>query len=324
MASRSYESLARDDFNKARSRALFSQVLALLRNEKDELLSLQEVKSLLRPRSETYRGMRTVPIGRIVGSEGRYQDFNKRFLPRRTHLRGRWERVDVAHYAQITLPPIRLYEIGGVYFVRDGNHRVSVARTQGVEFIDAEVVSLNIGVELSPDMGREELLNRVIELEKAEFFRTTKLDRWRPQAVVEFTSPGRYEELVRHIQGHKYYINQNCKEEISFKEALLSWFDLVFQPIVTAIRQEGVLNSFPGRTEADLYVWIVQHWDELKRRYGGRTTIEEATADFSRRYGRPAPLQQAAGWPARAAAALWRKVRAVFRAARPGRGRRSR
>ncbi len=309
MASRSFASQARDDFNKARSLALFSQVLALLRKEKDELLSLQEVKSLLRPRSETYRGMRTVPIDRIVGSEGRYRDFSKRFLPRRTHLRGRWERVDVAHHAQITLPPIKLYELGGIYFVRDGNHRVSVARTQGVEFIDAEVVSLNIGVQLHPQMGRDELLARVVELEKTEFLRTTRLDRWRPQAAaIEFSSPGRYEELIRHILGHKYFINQNRKEEISFKEGLLSWFDTVYEPIVTAIRQERILSLFPGRTEADLYVWIVQHWDELKRTYGGGTTIREAAADYSRRFGR-------ASLPRRIAARVVRALRKAVRRA---------
>jgi len=313
LSTRSFESLARDDFNKARSRALFSQVLALLRNEKDELLSLQEVKSLLRPRSETYRGMRTVPIDRIVGSEGRYQDFNKRFLPRRTNLRGRWERVDVAHHAQITLPPIKLYEIGGIYFVRDGNHRVSVARTQGVEFIDAEVVSLSIGVQLHPQMGRDELLARVVELEKTEFLRATKLDRWRPQARIDFTSPGRYEELVRHVHGHKYFINQNSLVEIPFKEGLLSWFDTVYEPIVTVIRQERILAGFPGRTEADLYVWIVQHWDELKRNYGGRTTIREAATDFSRRFGRPGFLRRVAEGAVRS---LRRAVRRALQKAR--------
>ena len=161
----------------------------------------------------------------------------------------------------------------------------------------------------------------MIELEKAEFFRTTKLDRLRPQAVIEFTSPGRYEELLRHVQGHKYYINQNRKEEIPFKEGLLSWFDQVYEPVVTAIRQERILHSFPGRTEADLYVWIVQHWDELKRRYGGRTTIREAAADFSRQFGRTAPMRRAAAWPVRAAAALWRGMHAMLRAVRPGSGR---
>jgi hypothetical protein len=138
-----FDSLAKEDFNRARLRAIFGRALALLRNEKDQLLSLQEVKALLRPESESYRGLRTVPIERIVGSEGRYLDFNRIFLPKREHLRGRWTRVDLAHYQQVHLPPVTLYEIGGVYFVRDGNHRVSVARTQGAEFIDAEVISLS-------------------------------------------------------------------------------------------------------------------------------------------------------------------------------------
>lgn len=286
MADRFYGALAREDFNKARLKAFFSRIVAMLRNERDELLSFQEVKSLIRPRSESYRGMKTVAIERIIGSEGRYRDFNKGFLPRHTHLRGRWERVDVAHHAQVILPPVKLYEIGGIYFVRDGNHRVSVARAQGVEFIDAEVIALDSRLRLRPDTSREELRRAVIELEKEQFYSATRLLQHRPQARIEFTSTGRYEELIRHIHGHKYYINQTHQEEIPFREAMLSWYDTVYAPIVAIIRRENILAGFPGRTEADLYTWIVGHWDSLKRSYGGKTTIREAAGDFRRRFGR--------------------------------------
>ncbi len=115
-----YTALAREDFGRARVKEIFGRLLSLLRHERDELLSLQEVKVLLRPTSETYRGLRAVPIERIVGSEGRYQDFSRYFLPRYDHLKGRWVRVDAAHHQQVILPPVTLYEIGGVYFVRDG------------------------------------------------------------------------------------------------------------------------------------------------------------------------------------------------------------
>jgi len=281
-----FDSRAKQDFDRARLRAMFSRTLALLRSERDQLLSLQEVRALLRPDSESYRGLRTVPIAQIAGSEGRYRDFSRAFLPKREHLRGRWVRVDVAHYQNILLPPVALYEIGGVYFVRDGNHRVSVARTLGAEFIDAEVISLQARLALKPDMTLEQLKMGVIALEKQEFFRQTGLERLRPGLELDFTDTGRYDELLRHIQGHKYFINQSQPLEIPFQEAMLSWYDRVYLPILRLIEAEDILVRFPGRKAADLYVWIVGHWDLLKKRYGQAYPLAEAVEDFRRRFGR--------------------------------------
>jgi hypothetical protein len=299
-----YEHMASEDFQKARFRALLGRLSSLLRNQNDQLLSLKEVKALLRPTSESYRGLRTVPIDRIVGSEGRYQDFNRAFLPRYNHLRSRWVRVDKAHHQQLTLPPVHLYEIGGVYFVRDGNHRVSVARMQGVEFIDAEVISLSSRVKLEPDMTPEQLKGVVTEIEKAEFYRQTRLAELRPQGRIDFSATGRYDELIRHIEGHKYYLNLSRTEEICFEDALLSWYDNVFEPIVQVIATDDILRFFPGRTTSDLYVWIVRHWDELKRRYGQSYPVRQAARDFALRYGQPVtnPFKR-----------LWLSVRRITR-----------
>jgi len=276
---------AQEDFRKARSREILLRVLSLLRRQRQELLSFQEVRALIRPDGEAYAGMKVVPISLIVGSEGRYQDFNRVFLPRREHLKKRWVRVDMAHHGMINLPPVKLYEIGGVYFVRDGNHRVSVARMQGVEFIDAEIISLRSRLSLSPEMSGEEMKHRVIDLEKEEFFRSTNLRSLRPGVRIDFSATGRYDELNRHILGHKYYLNQVCEKELSFEEGMLSWYDNVFAPIVAIIRSSGLLARFPGRTAADLYVWIVRHWDGLKRRIHADFSMEEAARDFGRRYG---------------------------------------
>jgi hypothetical protein len=282
-----FDGRTKEDFNRARLRAVFGRALGLLRNEKDQLLSLTEVKALLRPEAESYRGLQTVPIQRIVGSEGRYLDFTRIFLPKHEHLRGRWTRVDLAHYQQINLPPVTLYEIGGIYFVRDGNHRVSVARTQGAEFIDAEVISLKSRLALAPGMSREEMKQAVIELEKKEFFRHTCLDKLRPGLEMQFTDTGRYDEVLRHVHGHKYFINQSKPYEIPFQEALLSWYDVVYEPLVRLVRSEDILLHFPGREAADLYMWIVGHWDALKKTYGQGYPLGQAAEDFRRRFGRP-------------------------------------
>jgi len=277
---------ASDDFNKARVKARFNNILSIIKPERMELLSFDDVKNLVRPKKQVYRGMKVVSVKDIVGSEGRYADFNKAFLPRHDHLRKRWESVDKAHLQNVILPPIKLYKMGDVYFVRDGNHRVSVARQQKVEAIDAEVVELGSHINVTKDMTIEDLRKSLIEYERNEFISNTEISSVLDMTRITFSVPGRYDEILRHIHGHKYYINMNQDEEISITEAAISWFENLYIPILKSIEEEELLTRFPGRTEADLYVWIVRHWDDLKRKYGENISLEDAARDYSQRYGK--------------------------------------
>ena len=276
---------SRENFNRARLKETLSRILNSLTPHKTALFSLQEVKDLIQPRGESYRGLRTVPVDRIVGSEGRYRDFNKGFLPRHEYLRGRWTSVDRAHLQDVILPPITLYEIGGVYFVRDGNHRVSVARIQGVQSIDAEVVSLASHIKIEPGWTRQQLLGAVIEYEKKRFYERTNFDKFVPGYDLVFTAPGRYDELLQHIHGHKYFINLSRAEEIPFEQAMMSWYENVFRPLIDIIGAERLMTRFPGRTAADLYMWVVKHWHSLKAKYGEHFGLADAARDFSKQFG---------------------------------------
>lgn len=280
-----FDVTAGQDFSRARTRETFSRFLNALRPQNQDLLSLNEVRSYLRPRKETYRGVHPVPVDRIVGSEGRYRDFNKGFLPRRDALRGRWTSIDKAHLRDVTLPPIRLYEIGGVYFVRDGNHRVSVARSQGVQAIDAEISTLDTEISIDPKMTSEDLKRRVIDYEKENFYETTDFLEWTDGYDLNFTETGRYDEVQKHIHGHKYFLDQKQESEVPLEEAARSWFANVFKPVVDAIRKAGIISRFPRRTVDDLYVWIVKHWHFLKEQCGEEYPAEEAARDFASRYG---------------------------------------
>ena len=275
---------AENDFNRAKNKAMLSKISNFMESTRDNLLSFNTVKEILKPRSEIYRGMQQVPIKKIIGSEGRYRDFNRFFFPRSEFMRNRWESIDRARIKDIPLPAIRLYELGGVYFVRDGNHRVSVARYQGAEEIDAEVISLSTEIEINPSMTTEELSASVIEYEKKIFYEKTSFLELTGYDL-NFTQPGRYDEIYNHIQVHKYFLNQNQEEEIPFEEALISWFHFVYIPIIEIIMEEHIRANFSGRSPGDLYVWIIQHWYYLKKDHGMDVPVKEAVEDFSNKYG---------------------------------------
>jgi hypothetical protein len=278
------KSKAADDFSRARGKAILSEIQHFMNTDNNRLLSFHDVKDILKPKNQIYKGVQTVPIKLIVGSEGRYHDFNRYFLPKADHLRGRWQRVDEAHLQDIILPAIQLYEIGGAYFVRDGNHRVSVAKMQGVEFIDAEVIGLTAEVDIHPNMTTDELRQAILQSEKNAFYDNTKFGELTGDMSLDFSAPGRYDVIYNHILVHKYFLNELREDEIPFSDALVSWYNKVYSPTIAIIREQWLLAHFPDRTEGDLYVWIIKHWDFLKKKYGGYS-LAEAAGDFSRKYG---------------------------------------
>ncbi len=133
------------DFAWARRRSLARRMGGRLRGDPSSagpLLSFEEVRKALGVHNRVRRGPRVVPVERIAGSVGRYGDFDRTFLPAKASVEEKWKRIDRAFHRGEELPPVVLYKVGEAYFVEDGNHRVSVARYQGADWIDAEVVEL--------------------------------------------------------------------------------------------------------------------------------------------------------------------------------------
>ena len=278
---------AEEDFSRARNKALFNEIQHFLSPEEVSLISLNDVKQLLKPTAETYAGMKVIPIEKIVGSEGRYNDFDNHFFPKSSHLRNRWQHVDEAAIKDIILPPIKVYEISGLYFVRDGNHRVSVAKSRGTEFIDAEVVSLQSEIKLNNPENLNDIVKQIINYEKRLFYSETGFGDITDYWCLDFTRTGRYDVIYNHILTHKYYMNQGKEEEVSMEEAVLSWFNTVYLPIVTSVRKCHILHKFPRRTLGDMYVWIVRYWDSLKQNFGEDVSIDKAVQDFGKYYQLP-------------------------------------
>lgn len=273
-----------EDFYKSHQKALINEIQHLLNPEEAALISFTDIKKLLKPKNEIYKGMQIVPIKLIVGSEGRYQDFDNHFFPKSNYLKTRWERVDAAHIQGIILPPITLYELGGLYFVRDGNHRVSVAKSMGQEAIDAEVVSLQSEIHLKPGSTKEDMIKQVIAYEKRVFYNETGFGDITDDWQLDFSTSGQYDVIYNHILIHKYYINMNKEEEIPIQDAILSWYENVYTPVKKAIQSHKILKKFPKRTISDLYVFVIKYWDELKQKFGNDFSLDIAAESFKKVY----------------------------------------
>jgi len=130
------------DFTLARRRARLSRLKELLlrQDTRSTLLSPEELRRSIPASGFMYRGRRTVEVSRVVGSVGKHEHFDQNFMPLSKASAEKWKRIDRAFRLGQELPPVSLLELGGDYFVSDGNHRVSVARFHGVEWIDAEVI----------------------------------------------------------------------------------------------------------------------------------------------------------------------------------------
>jgi len=262
------------DYNKARSQAFWSTIWARLRGQETELLNFQEVKHKLRLESERYLGRQEIPLDHIVGSVGRYKDFNRMFLPKKSVNRERWKAVDALTLSATGFPPIEVYKVGDAYFVLDGNHRVSVARAAGMKHIEAYVTEYHTEVPFDKDTVPQDLF---IKEGYAFFLRKTGLKALRPASEVILTAPGNYPAIIEHIEVHRYFMGVECDCPVSWEDAVMSWYDNVYLPVVNVIREFNALAEFPNRTEADLYVWIIWHQEELQDHYVGNFVPLERT-----------------------------------------------
>lgn len=253
------------DFRRARRQADLRELLAVIGGREAPLLSYDDVRRRLRAVESPARYLEDVPLDAIVGSVGRTVDFTREFLPRTDADKSRWVGVKVAMTGLEGLPPVELYRIGDAYFVRDGNHRVSVARQLGAKFIQAYVTPVHARVPLSAAASPDEL---ILAEEQARFLEATALDELRPGADLRVTAPGSYERLLEHIEVHRYFMGIDEDREVPYPEAVAHWYDAVYLPVVERIRSTDLLREFPGRSETDLYLWLSEHRGRLAQELG--------------------------------------------------------
>ena len=272
---------ALQDFRQARLRADIKDIVARLTGESDDLLSYDEVRQKLKAQGIVEQVVKEIPIDAIVGSVNRYEDFTRGFLPRIGIGANRWARVVAAADGMTGWPPIRVYQIGGAFFVEDGNHRVSASRQMGATDIQAYVTVIHSRVPISPEDKLEDI---ILKAEYADFLDHTHIIELRPEADLKLTAPGQYKVLEEHISVHRYFMGLDLKREIPYEEAVAHWYDIVYMPIVIMILERGLLREFPNRTEADLYLWIADRRAILEQEFEEGIQPDKAVDDLAERF----------------------------------------
>lgn len=201
-------------------------------------------------------GVQTVALENIIGSVGKYYDFDSRFRPKK-HVSGkRFRDIKRAMREGIPLPPVKMYQIRDDYYVLDGNHRVAAAKELGWMDIKGKVLEL---------VSSKNTLDNLLYLEKKKFYEKTGLT-----GKIDLSEVGKYNFLEKQIQKHQVYLASQSARDCEFNKASKDWYNTIYLPLITIVGNGGLIKYFPGRTVADLYTYIsYHHWDRTStRRYG--------------------------------------------------------
>ena len=246
-------------FEKAMSRAVSQELRDHLLRRSKRLLPFDDVKERLELWFGNDIGICSVPLEKIIGSQGRYKNFTRHFLPLDENLRTRWKEIEVAMESGRDLPPVELYKVCNAYFVKDGHHRISVARALKKGFIEARVYEYSCDLSLDDKTDLEQLA--ILETYH-KFLKETGLNK-KTKPGLHLTVLGGYPILMEHIQRHRFYLEKKEMRQISLQEAALSWFDKIYTPLKALIVNNRILERFPHRTETDFYIWISKYEDRL-------------------------------------------------------------
>ncbi|PID57420.1 transcriptional regulator [candidate division KSB3 bacterium] len=201
------------------------------------------------------RGTQEVLLEQIVGSVGRYHDFDSRFRLHHYLPDDKLKHVTELLKGGVTLPPVTLYQIKDEYYVLDGNHRVAAAKELKHTTIAACIVEF---------LPSPTTLENVLYRERHEFLEQTGL-----REEIELTEVGQYRSLCRQIRDHQEFLQATAAQSVGFQEAATDWFHTIYSPLIALLRKGRLLDAFPQRTLSDLYTYISsQQWHrEQQQRY---------------------------------------------------------
>lgn len=264
---------ARDDFSRARRARVLAQLGRALRREPDDvnyILPFEEVVAALGRVGERDLGLKSIPLDSIVGTVDRTKDFDRRFRPTSGRTRGRWERIAAAQRRGEAFPPISVYRIGDLHFVRDGHHRVSVARSLGREDIDAYVTEVRTRVGLGRDLRLSDL---PLKSHERLFHERVPLDAERRRRI-RLSDPWDFGALAESVEAWGFRVLQDRRTYLDRGEIARLWFNEEYAPVVEALKAGGFVD--PGETETDAYLRIAGARYELLRTHDwGEQVLEQ-------------------------------------------------
>jgi len=270
---------AQHDFMRARRSATIAKVAARLRGEPDDvrqILPYEEVIGALGFVSERQAGTSVVALEAIVGTVDRAREFDRSFRPTSGRMRSRWEQIAAAMRRGVAMPPVDLVRIGEIYFVRDGHHRVSVARALGRDDIDAYVTEVLTRVGAARAITYAELPFK--SLERVFFERVPLPEHAREE--IELSDSWDYPKLAEGVEAWGFRTSQDRGEAINRRETAFLWLENEYRPVVAMLREADLVG---GQTETEAYMRVsAERYRLLRTHRWDEQVIERVTADEPR------------------------------------------
>jgi hypothetical protein len=252
---------AADDFGRARRQQVLATVARRLRGEPDvdTILPFDEVVAALGMRGRRDLGTRQVALDTVVGTVDRTRDFDRSFRPTTGRPRARFERLAAAARRGEDWPPVDLYRIGEAHFVQDGHHRIAVARSLGLDSIEAHVTEVLTGVAAGRSLRLTDL---PLKSSERLFHERVPLGP-EPSARVPLRNPQHYGVLAENVEAWAFRASQQREQFLDRPAAAAAWFDEEFVPVVELLRETGLLR--PGEPEAEGYLRLAdERWRLLQ------------------------------------------------------------
>jgi len=267
---------AENDFLRVRRRQVLSRLATWLRREPDdvnEILPFDEVVAALGRTGERRLGLQVVPLDAIVGSVDRTRDFDRLFRPRSQRTRGRWERLARAQRRGEAIPPIDAYEVGELYFVRDGHHRVSVAHALGLRSIDRIVTEVTTTIDATGISRRGDLITKDL--------RRVFLDRvplpGPALCTILVTDAWSYAELSETVEAWGFRLMQQEARYLDRETVARRWYAEKYRPVVRMLEQADLIGD---RTEAEAYLHLAcQHYRLVRTHRWDDDMVDRLRAD---------------------------------------------
>ena len=270
---------AQHDFMRARRRATIAKLVARLRGEPDDVgvvLPYEEVIEALGFVSERSTGLQVVPLDQIVGSVDRGRDFDRRFRPTSGRSRGRWEQIAAAARRGESFPPVDLVKVGELYFVRDGHHRVSVARALGRTDIDAYVTAVRTRIDADQAMKLSDL---PLKSHVRVFFERVPLPAHARSEIV-LSDRDDYDELAESVEAWGFRASQSRGEPLDREQTALLWLETEYRPVVAMLHEAGLIH---GCTATEAYMSIAAERYRLLRTHDWNEDVLRQVMEGRRR-----------------------------------------